>query len=165
MQQRHPNRAVFLGSGPLFGTATESQLKLQELTDGRIVCKRDSFLGFRHGPKAVTNCETIIFYLFSNDDYTLRYEVDLVESMARGNKAMMEIGFSESCISNSRLDRIFCFNQDAPQLKEEFLSVCAILPAQILGFYKSLALGLRPDAPSQSGAISRVVEGVKIYKF
>jgi tagatose-6-phosphate ketose/aldose isomerase len=33
----------------------------------------------------------------------------------------------------------------------------------MLGLFKSLALGLKPDNPSVSGAISRVVEGVVIY--
>src|SRR5680860_1500036 len=52
-------RAVFLGSGPQYGTAIESHLKLQELTDGFVICKNDSYLGFRHGPKAVVNEETL----------------------------------------------------------------------------------------------------------
>ena len=36
---------------------------------------------------------------------------------------------------------------------------------QIMGYYKSLQLGLNPDNPSISGAISRVVQGVKIYEY
>ena len=48
-------------------------------------------------------------------------------------------------------------------IAEDFLPLCSIIPAQILGFYKSLQIGLMPDAPSVSGAISRVVQGVKIY--
>ena len=39
-------RAVFLGSGELMGVAEESRLKLQELTDGTVMCAFDSFLGF-----------------------------------------------------------------------------------------------------------------------
>jgi len=39
------------------------------------------------------------------------------------------------------------------------------LPAQCLGFYKSLELGLNPDSPSLDGTITRVVEGVTIYPF
>jgi tagatose-6-phosphate ketose/aldose isomerase len=38
-----------------------------------------------------------------------------------------------------------------------------VITAQILGVYRSLALGLRPDDPSPSGAISRVVRGVTIH--
>src|ERR1041385_7630529 len=83
--QKNFTRAVFLGSGPLFGTATESHLKLQELTDGKVICKHDSFLGFRHGPKAVIDESTLVVYLFSNDPHVLQYERDLVDSMKKGN--------------------------------------------------------------------------------
>lgn len=44
-----------------------------------------------------------------------------------------------------------------------FVSVCTILVGQLLGFFKSLDLGLHPDSPSLSGAISWVVNGVTIY--
>src|SRR5690606_29143691 len=46
--QRDFERVVFLGSGPMLGIARECHLKLQELTDGQVICKHDSFLGFRH---------------------------------------------------------------------------------------------------------------------
>lgn len=157
------SRAVFLGSGPLFGTATESHLKLQELTDGKIICKEDSFLGFRHGPKAVINESTLVVYIFSNDEYTLKYEKDLVNSMKKGNRPLLEIGIMESQQTDIILDHKFYFAENGSAIPEEFLTVCSIIPAQILSFYKSLQVGLRPDSPSHSGAITRVVEGVQIY--
>ena len=158
-------RAIFLGSGPLYGVATESHLKLQELTDGHIICKNDSFLGFRHGPKAVTNDTALVVYFLSNDNYVRRYETDLIASMAKGQRAMLQISVSETSFTGYGIDRYFCFNGEEAVLPEEYLSVAAILPSQLLGFYKSLALGLSPDYPSKSGAISRVVEGVNIYEF
>lgn len=156
-------RAVFLGSGPLVGTATESHLKLQELTDGKVICKQDSFLGFRHGPKAVINESTLVVYLFSNDQHVLRYEKDLVDSMKKGNRPLMEVGVMESQLPGIKLDHAFYFSENGSALPEEFLAICAVLPAQIMSFYKSLHLGLQPDSPSDSGAITRVVEGVNIY--
>lgn len=156
-------RAVFLGSGPLFGTATESHLKLQELTDGKIICKNDSYLAFRHGPKAVIDEKTIVFFLFSNNDCVQRYERDLVLSMQKGKKAMRLIGVSDSPVSGVELDTTFVFSATRSPIDEEFLAVCSVLPAQMLGLFKSLELGLKPDNPSVSGAISRVVEGVVIY--
>ena len=39
-----------------------------------------------------------------------------------------------------------------------------VLVGQLLGFYASKAHGLNPDAPSVSGNIHRVVEGVTIYE-
>lgn len=158
-------RAVFLGSGPLFGTATESQLKLQELTDGTIICKHESFLGFRHGPKAVVNRKTLMFFLFSNRENAIPYEKDLIESLNDGQQPLYSVGLSEHRIDNIKLDKFMVLSNDDVQLDEEFLPVCFVLPAQMLGFFKSLQLGLDPDMPSQSGAINRVVKGVIIYPY
>lgn len=163
--ERDFKRAVFLGSGPLLGTATEAHLKLQELTDGQIVCTPDSFLGFRHGPKAVVDETTLMVYLFSNQKYVQKYEKDLVQSMSKGRRPLLEIGLMESRIDGVDLPYSFPFSENGPSVNEEFLAVCSIVPVQILAFFKSLQLGLRPDTPSQTGAISRVVEGVQIYSL
>jgi len=158
-------RAVFLGSGPLYGTATESHLKLQELTDGKIICKNDSFLGFRHGPKAVINNKTLVFLLLSNQKYVLQYETDLIDSLNEGQKPLYMAGLIERGPLKAQLDEIFILSDEVSKLNEEFLPVCFILPAQMIGFYKSVQFGLNPDSPSLSGAINRVVEGVTIYPF
>lgn len=158
-------RMVFLGSGPLMGIAHESHLKVQELTDGQVICKFDSFLGFRHGPKAVVNNDTIVVYLFSNSSCTKRYELDLVQSvkLTRAGEKSVAIGntYDEE---EFKFDFSIQFPGGTMDIPENFLSVFYILPAQIIGFYKSLSLGLSPDLPSKSNAISRVVQGVKIYK-
>ena len=162
-------RAVFLGSGPQMGTATESHLKLQELTDGHVICKMESYLGFRHGPKAVTDENTLVVYLFSNKPFVLRYERDLVASMKVGQKAMYQIGIFESPeierAIGGDLDLKIILSDKVLSLDEEYLSICNVMPAQLLGLLKSLDLGLSPDNPSDSGAISRVVKGVKIYTY
>ena len=158
-------RAVFLGSGPLFGTATESHLKVQELTDGEIICKKDSFLGFRHGPKAVVNGKTLVFMLFSNKPYVLQYETDLIDSLQDGQKPLFLAGLIESEPEKIQVDKLFVLSGNENHIDEEFLPVCFILPAQMLGYYKCLQLGLDPDMPSASGAISRVVKGVVIYPY
>ena len=158
-------RVVFLGSGPLYGTATESNLKLQELTDGNIICKNHSYLGFRHGPKAVTDEETLIVFIFSNNPFVLQYEKDLVLSMRKGKKPLYTIGIFEYEVNGLEFDLEIKLSEAGNQLDDELLAVCCILPAQLLGLYKSLALGLNPDSPSESGAISRVVEDVTIYKY
>jgi tagatose-6-phosphate ketose/aldose isomerase len=156
-------RAVFLGSGNLFGTATEAALKLQELTDGQIICKTDTYLGLRHGPKAVIDESTLVVYFFSNNNYVKRYEEDLVHAMKNGNNAIFQLGISERFETITNLDAQVNFGIDTKDIEEDFLPVCAILPAQLLAFYKSLQLGLMPDTPSVNGSISRVVQGVNIY--
>ena len=158
-------RAVFLGSGPLQGIACESHLKLQELSDGNVICKYDSFLGFRHGPKAVINSETLIVFLFSNDAYVQQYERDLVMAINRGEKGMARIGVGENLKTDLDLDVLISLDSTEISLPEDFLAIVSVLPAQMLGFFKSLNLGLKPDTPSESGTITRVVEGVEIYPY
>lgn len=158
-------RIVFLGSGPLYGTATESHLKVQELTDGKIICKKDSFLGFRHGPIAVINDKTLVCLLFSNQSSVLHYEKDLISSLNQGDKPLWTVGLTESGSKGIKLDQVVELNEKGNQLDEEFLSICFVLPAQLIGMYKSLQLGLNPDKPSTSSAINRVVQGVKIYPY
>jgi tagatose-6-phosphate ketose/aldose isomerase len=97
-------RAVFLGSGPMQGVSCESHLKLQELSDGNIVCKYDSFLGFRHGPKAVIDSETIIVFQFSNNAYVRKYEHDLVVAINNGERGMARVGIGENIDPDLDLD-------------------------------------------------------------
>ena len=156
-------RAVFLGSGNLFGTATEAALKLQELTDGKIICKTDTYLGLRHGPKAVINEQTLVVYFLSNDDYVMQYEQDLINAMNEGNNAMLCMAISEGYKIINNVDTQISFGITGEKINEDFLTVCSIIAGQLLGFYKSLQLGLSPDNPSVNGSISRVVQGVNIY--
>ena len=163
LAEKNFERVVFLGSGPLLGTATEAALKLQELTDGGIICKSDSYLGFRHGPKAIIDGTTLVVYFFNSNQYVCQYENDLLHAMANGQPAMYQFGISERGTNSRQLDSQVAFNPDTDDITEDFLTVCSILPAQLLAFFKSLHLGLAPDKPSVSGSISRVVEGVNIY--
>ncbi|MEQ6120496.1 SIS domain-containing protein [Reichenbachiella sp. MALMAid0571] len=159
------DRVVFLGSGSQLGAARESQLKVQELTSGKVLCKHDSFLGFRHGPKVVLTSDTLIVYLFSNKTNPNKYELDLVRQIESNDQFKFSVGVTEwkGEIYNVDLDIILSVaNLEA--LNEDFMPVVIVLPAQVIGYYKSIELTLNPDQPSSNGAISRVVKGVKIYK-
>ena len=160
-------RIVFLGSGPLKGTAKESHLKVIELTDGQIICQYDSFLGFRHGPKAIIDESTLLIYLFSSDPYVYKYEVDLVKSTNQTEKFIFSIGIGQCLteLGNLNLNLTIDLCTGSNKIPDDFFSICSIIPAQILGFYKSLSLGLTPDSPSKNGGIHRVVQGVTIYPY
>ena len=159
------NRVVFLGSGPLKGIARESHLKVQELSDGQVICKYDSFLGLRHGPKVVINDTTLVVYLFSNDEFVNKYEYDLVRSINAQKEKLYEIGIGEIIKFKDEIDLDLSIEvADSNNVPEEYFAVCAILPIQLLGLYKSLDLGLSPDSPSLNNAINRIVQGVNIYK-
>ncbi len=156
-------RVVFLGSGYYMGLAREAHLKLQELTNGKIICKFDSFLGFRHGPKAVVNNKTLMVYFFSNDKYVSQYELDLVNSMESKTKPAYSIGFSESNMKVKGIGQLITFSKAGESIDESFLMLAELVCAQLFSFYKSVYEGFNPDSPSSNGAIHRVVEGVRIY--
>ena len=75
------NRVVYLGSGGLGGLTQEAQLKLLELTAGKIATAYDSSMGFRHGPKSFIDENTLIFVFVSNNVYTRKYDLDVLEEI------------------------------------------------------------------------------------
>ena len=77
---------------------------------------------------------------------------------------MAVVGVSETEPEIEKFDLDIFMTEGISELKEEFLTLCHLVPAQLFGYYKSLNLGFDPDSPS-SGAIHRVVQGVTIYDF
>lgn len=158
-------RAIFLGSGPLKGVAEESRLKLQELTDGAVMCAFDSFLGFRHGPKALVNPDSMLVYLLSNKPEIQRYELDLIRQIKSNNDVKASvIVCQQKPLALEKDSYDLCVEIGLPNTVADYYAcVSYIFVGQLLGFFKSIATGLSPDSPSVSGNISRVVEGVTLY--
>jgi tagatose-6-phosphate ketose/aldose isomerase len=154
-------RAIFLGSGPLLAAARESHLKVQELTSGTVICAYDSFLGLRHGPKAAIDGRTLLVYLFSGDRAVRPYEDDLLAEIHGGERGLFRLGVGGG--RRDHLDGQLDLGPAAEALPDAMRAICSVLGGQILGVYRSLALGLRPDTPSPSNTISRVVRGVTIH--
>lgn len=78
LSKAKPGRIVYLGSGCLSGLAQELALKNMELSNGRIATINESILGFRHGPKSFMDNQTFIIVLMSQNEYTNRYNKDLL---------------------------------------------------------------------------------------
>ena len=160
--ERGYERVVFLGSGPLAGLARESALKLLELTAGGVVSYFDSALGFRHGPKAVLDDRTLAIVYLSNDSYTRRYDLDIADELRRalGTDSVIAISSGEDCGPG---DADPWNVHGLADVGDVALALPFVVSAQLLSLQFSLALGKTPDNPFPSGAVNRVVQGVRIH--
>jgi len=157
------HRVVYLGSNALCGLAREAALKLLELTDGQVVALFDSPLGFRHGPKTVVDGRTLVVVMLSNDPHARRYDLDLLRELRRDGHAGRVLALSGRPEPGLDGDCIAIPGVDAAGDLE--LALPYVVFCQCFALLQSLALGLRPDTPSVSGTVSRVVRGVTIHPF
>ncbi|MFH1068622.1 MAG: sugar isomerase [Candidatus Glassbacteria bacterium] len=155
-------RAVFLGSNTLYGCAKECHLKLQEETDGKVVGKFDTFLGLRHGPEAVVHKDTLVVFLMSEEPLVHRFELDLMNGVKKKGIGMKKLAICRKAdaATKAAADVVIEHGRNVP---DDYLSPAYVIVGQSLGVFKSLAVGLKPDSPSEAGVITRVVQGVKIY--
>ncbi len=165
MAKRQPQRGCFLGSGAAYGAAVESHLKLQELTDGGLICFCDTFLGIRHGPRAAIHDDTLVVYFVSSDPYVRQYELDLIRSNREQGVGLAHIIVADKADGLSSLaDEVVEFDPEGKlDLPDHMLPPVYTIAGQLLGLFASLERGLKPDAPSAAGVIHRVVKGVTIY--
>jgi len=159
-------RVVYLGSNELRGLALESALKMLELTDGKIVSLGESPLGFRHGPKTIVNGSTLVVVFLSNDAYTRRYDLDLLEELRSDGVAGRVIALAGTADLEHGRDTVVL---DAGHQTHPMSDIELLLPyvafSQTLALLRSISLGLSPDSPNAAGTVSRVVQGVTLYPF
>ncbi|MBU2878924.1 MULTISPECIES: SIS domain-containing protein [Aliiglaciecola] len=156
------SRVVYLGSGTFKGLAQESALKLLELTDGQTMACFDSPLGFRHGPKAMIDANTLVIVYISNNPLTRQYDLDLVNELHTDDEAGHVLTIRADSIPMIPQENEIVFDNMA-RLSDRFLLLPFIACAQVFGFFNALSVGNKPDNPSASGTVNRVVKGVNIH--
>lgn len=158
-------RACYLGSNTLFGSMQECHLKLQEMTEGKVAARYDSFLGLRHGPKVFVNNESVVIAALSSESYPKKYELDLLKELKESTQALATLVICSKKtpeIEKVSTHSIELFPEGSP-VDDGLRFMTDTIIGQILGLFKSLYFGLKPDNPSTSGTINRVVKGVVIY--
>ena len=168
-EQEH-KRIVVLGSGILKGLAQELSLKVMELSAGKVVSVNNTTLGFRHGPKAIVNEETIVFELVNQDEYAMKYDEGLLEEMSEDKSADKLIAYNISnnnSIEESTYKVIKLDETDRQKIKNRELASLFIylIYGQTYAFFKSQYLGNTTDNPFPSGEVNRVVKKFKVHKF
>jgi tagatose-6-phosphate ketose/aldose isomerase len=152
-------RAVYVGSGPTAALTREAQLKILELTAGKIATLFDSSMGFRHGPKSFINKKTAVYAFCANDPYTRLYDLDLYHELKEDNVAQ-KITLIGQNLGEPGFELV-----SGAELEEEFIVLPFLAFAQIVSLNASIAVGNTPDTPSATGTVNRVVKGVLIHKY
>ena len=157
------SRVIYLGAGPFFGLAHEAQLKILELTAGQIATMYESPVGFRHGPKSLINQDTVVLVFGSADAYTKAYDLDLVREVAGDGivrRLVLLTGREEQL---EGVEQVVLSTQEP--LGDSYRIFPYIVYAQLFALLTSLKVKNRPDTPSPTGTVNRVVQGVIIHPF
>ncbi len=157
------NRVIYLGAGPFFGLAHEAQLKILELTAGQVATMYESPIGFRHGPKSLVNEETVVVVFSSTDTYTKLYDLDLVREVAGDEIACKVILLTDQKENLENVEQVILSSQ---YLVDDVYRVFPyIVYGQLFALLTALKVKNRPDTPSPTGTVNRVVQGVIIHPF
>ncbi|MCC6098981.1 MAG: SIS domain-containing protein [Olsenella sp.] len=156
------DRITYLGSGALGAMTREAQLKILELTAGKIATSYDTSMGYRHGPKSFVNERTLVFDFVSNDRYTRQYDLDILHEIAGDGIAQHTMGIQQQ--SGELFEgESFTFSADYDALPEGYLALPFVMFAQTVALNASIKVGNTPDTPSPTGTVNRVVKGVTIH--
>ena len=157
------NRVIYLGAGPFFGLAHEAQLKILELTAGQVATMYESPVGFRHGPKSLINEDTVILVFGTTTDYTRKYDLDLVSEVAGDQIARRVVLLSDQAfgLENVKEVALGC----GGVLNDIYRVFPYIVYAQLFALLTSLKVENKPDTPSPTGTVNRVVQGVIIHEY
>jgi tagatose-6-phosphate ketose/aldose isomerase len=157
-------RVCFVGSGPMKAVATECALKVSELSAGRIQSMSESTLGLRHGPLAALNAETLFVSYISSDSRRRRYEADLLREI--GKKGVVQTRVAVGLETSKEIQEeceIFLTPGSRVSIPDAYRPPLDVIFGQLLGLFFSIHCNLKPDVPSPSGAITRVVQNVPIH--
>ncbi len=158
------DRITYLGSGTLAGMTRECQLKILELTAGKIATCFDSSMGYRHGPKSFVDSRSLVFGLVSNDPYTRDYDLDILNEVAGDGIASHVIAIQQPG-AEMFVGESFTFDGEVMPLPEGYLALSYVMVAQTVALLTSVKVGNTPDTPSPTGTVNRVVKGVTIHPF
>ncbi|MEA1912341.1 MAG: SIS domain-containing protein [candidate division WOR-3 bacterium] len=142
------NKFIYLGQGPFYGLASESMLKIKEMS-----CSNSEAyhcLEFRHGPKSIANNKALVTMLSSDsgEDYEDALLKDIKELGAR-TLVLCDKATEEKL---NLADYIIELDSGL----SEYARLILYMPiTQLIGYYRALSKGLDPDSPKN---LTQVVE-------
>lgn len=157
-------RACFVGSGVLRAVADESALKVVELSAGKLTTMAETPLGLRHGPLSSVDGQTVFVAYLSREVRRRGYELDLLREIDRKRLGRVRVVVTPGEISDVSQLADYCLSLNcANDFCDQHRPVLDVILGQLIGLFASMRCGLKPDQPSPNGAITRVVQPIKLY--
>jgi tagatose-6-phosphate ketose/aldose isomerase len=157
-------RACFVGSGSLRAVADESSLKVVELSAGRVTTMAETPLGLRHGPLSSVDSQTLLVAYLSSEARRRGYELDLLREIDRKKLGRVRVAVSPQASADVSSLVDYCLTLDSvANIPDVYRPVLDVMFGQLVGLFASMRSGLKPDQPSPNGAITRVVQPIKLY--
>lgn len=157
-------RALFLASGPRLGAALEGALKMLEMTAGQVSAMSETYLGLRHGPMSFVNDDTLVVCFLSSEPTVRAYQCELIRELQQKELGMLKVVVGDDIPADLLQKQDVAI--DCPGLAhvgDEGAPIIDVVVSQLLGFFRCLRQGLRPDSPSESGIINRVVQSFTLH--
>lgn len=158
------NRIAYIGSGCLGGLAEETRLKILELTAGEVAALFDTSMGLRHGPKSFLDKKTIVFDFVSNNTYTRQYDLDILNEIKDDQIVPLVMAVGQEKDGQNFSGKAFTFS-DEELLPDAYLALPDVMFGQTIALLTSIKVNNKPDTPSPTGTVNRVVKGVTIHEF
>jgi glucosamine--fructose-6-phosphate aminotransferase (isomerizing) len=137
------DRFYFLGSGPRYGLACETNLKMKEMTLTH--SEPFHFLEFRHGPKSMAGPTALVIGLLS-DEARAQESAVLDEMRALGARTL--------ALAEGGADVAF-----ASGLPAAIRNVLYLPVLQLMAYHRAQAKGLDPDRPANLDAVVKLEWG------
>ncbi len=157
-------RACFVGGGALRAVADECALKVVELSSGKVTTLAETPLGLRHGPLSSVDVQSLFTAFLSSDPRKRGYELDLLREIDRKRLGRVRMAVTTGDGRDLKDLADCCLALPLPgDFDDHYRPVLDVMLGQLLGLFASMRCGLKPDAPSPSGAITRVVQPIQLY--
>lgn len=158
------DRITYIGSGSLGGLAEEARLKILELTAGEVAALFDTSMGLRHGPKSFLDKKTIVFDFVSNNTYTRQYDLDILNEIKDDEIVPLVMAVGQEKEGQNFSGKSFTF-AEKELLPDAYLALPDVMFGQTIALLTSIKVNNKPDTPSPTGTVNRVVKGVTIHEF
>jgi tagatose-6-phosphate ketose/aldose isomerase len=134
------------------------------MTAGQVSTMAETYLGLRHGPMSYLHADTLVVCFLSSDPTAGAYECDLMRELDQKGLGMLKLIVGDDVPADIVREQDVVI--DCPGLSEigdDTAPVIGVLVGQLLGFFRCMQAGLRPDSPSESGVINRVVQSFTLH--